>query len=1083
MLNMKQFSLIYIVFFMLVFISAERTSPDSSDAKALHFYYHANYDSARYYSNLYFESAKDSAELLARQIQLMRFYSRSLSRSGYPDSAHMFLDSISSALKKNAQSDDLRFASLFDEKGMLSLNHASTESAKKYFEMAFALKRRYRSDPDTLLADSYSYLGEVAFHQGDFADAELLFDKALQSRQSILQQSHYTFPLVFTQIGLNSYYSYQYKKSAKYHQLAIDRFKALYGNDHPGVMINYNNLSNALYYIGEWDSAVIALDSAIQCAIRNGRTVNLSNYLLNLSQFFQIEGNWEKSLALCKEVQIYMENNSNTLPRDLSNLYDMIGGLYQSMGYYEPSNQYFVKAKDIKKQTFGEISIPYAQYLHNIGVNLMYQNQYEEAEKQFYLGLNILKRCKAVHQVLYAHTLSNLANCKKKRGYLQTSEDLYKQSSALYLKLYGHYNQDAIAEELTLLKFRVKKVKAASYYQTLRKLLQQMSDHWAPHSDFDVPELNLVGRQYAMISLMHEMGSCLLSWYRESESLDKLQAGIDHVDLGLAYYDRQYGLVGNFRARGDLTEQSYALCELGADICYEAFIKSGQKLWLSKLCEYAERARSFYLREAIRNERAADKVGVPDALIQQERDLSSQLQSFYSLALEGLTNDDAEKKFQQNKRKYDKLLMLFKKEYPKYYELRYQLHYPTLETVQKELDKDSRIVMIVKGQNFYYRLTIDRSEADLKPVLHVSEAASCIQELYNAMHTNQTKDFARTSYLLFESLSLIDNGNLKNKLIWIPDGVFVSLNPEILTTRYLGVGDGMAFNGFDYLILKSTVYFAESLEFVLKPERKTSLKKKYALAAFAPFSIKEASFACSVDNQKFTRLPWAERLVGKLKESYNGIFLSGRKASKSAVVDAMKKSEVLYFATHAISNTALPLKSCLVLSCAVEKDGNLTLLDLFGTQLDNQLAILAACNSGNGEFVAGEGPMSIARGFRFAGVNALAMALWSIDDMSSAGVTEAWFDAMSHGIPSGDALRLAKLQYLLQAETQLKNPLYWSGMVFLGQNVAVNLDRRSGLLTIPRNLILVGICLLFIVIFTYLIRYFVRNIKNKEHLT
>ena len=53
--------------------------------------------------------------------------------------------------------------------------------------------------------------------------------------------------------------------------------------------------------------------------------------------------------------------------------------------------------------------------------------------------------------------------------------------------------------------------------------------------------------------------------------------------------------------------------------------------------------------------------------------------------------------------------------------------------------------------------------------------------------------------------------------------------------------------------------------------------------------------------------------------------------------------------------------------------------------LKAELVALSACNTGVGAIQKGEGAMSVARGFAYAGCPNIAMTLWPVSDQAAAG--------------------------------------------------------------------------------------------------
>ena len=60
------------------------------------------------------------------------------------------------------------------------------------------------------------------------------------------------------------------------------------------------------------------------------------------------------------------------------------------------------------------------------------------------------------------------------------------------------------------------------------------------------------------------------------------------------------------------------------------------------------------------------------------------------------------------------------------------------------------------------------------------------------------------------------------------------------------------------------------------------------------------------------------------------------------------------------------------------EDGWLNTSEIYNMQLNARMAVLSACNTGSGKLQKGEGVMSLARGFLYAGCPSIIMTLWEV---------------------------------------------------------------------------------------------------------
>ncbi|MBC7924005.1 MAG: CHAT domain-containing protein, partial [Ferruginibacter sp.] len=111
--------------------------------------------------------------------------------------------------------------------------------------------------------------------------------------------------------------------------------------------------------------------------------------------------------------------------------------------------------------------------------------------------------------------------------------------------------------------------------------------------------------------------------------------------------------------------------------------------------------------------------------------------------------------------------------------------------------------------------------------------------------------------------------------------------------------------------------------------------------------------------------------------------------------------------------------------------------EIYNLVLNNaKLVVLSACETGNGQLVRGEGVMSLARAFAYAGCPNIVTTLWKADDQSTADITARMHAYLRAGETKDEALRRAKLDYRReQTDPRRQSPLYWANFVFIGDAV------------------------------------------------
>ena len=120
-------------------------------------------------------------------------------------------------------------------------------------------------------------------------------------------------------------------------------------------------------------------------------------------------------------------------------------------------------------------------------------------------------------------------------------------------------------------------------------------------------------------------------------------------------------------------------------------------------------------------------------------------------------------------------------------------------------------------------------------------------------------------------------------------------------------------------------------------------------------------------------------------------------------------------------------QSCLLFS----NNQPLYFSELYNYYIPADLLVLSACDTGNGELVKGEGIMSLARAFTYAGVKSSVVSLWQVPDKETSEIMILFYKNLKNGMPKDEALALAKQEFIQQ--NPLKNhPYFWAGFIING---------------------------------------------------
>src|SRR5690606_31047504 len=154
--------------------------------------------------------------------------------------------------------------------------------------------------------------------------------------------------------------------------------------------------------------------------------------------------------------------------------------------------------------------------------------------------------------------------------------------------------------------------------------------------------------------------------------------------------------------------------------------------------------------------------------------------------------------------------------------------------------------------------------------------------------------------------------------------------------------------------------------------------------------------------------------------------------------------KIIHIGTHAESNNISPELSRLIFAKHAPDDNNsLFTYEIYDQNLNSNLAILTACETGKPTYQAGEGMISLAHAFNYAGSESILTSLWEIDEQSSMLIVESFYNYLAQGLPKDEALKNAKLDYIANAEDRTLAPSYWAGLVLIGDSSAIDISASN----------------------------------------
>lgn len=299
----------------------------------------------------------------------------------------------------------------------------------------------------------------------------------------------------------------------------------------------------------------------------------------------------------------------------------------------------------------------------------------------------------------------------------------------------------------------------------------------------------------------------------------------------------------------------------------------------------------------------------------------------------------------------------------------------------------------------------------------------------------------------------------------IPDGPLNYLPFAALPTQRAALP--LNYQDLECLQDGRVISYAYSARFLLELEQLSVVNYNYNLLAFAPeFRGENDQIADpSVSGSGLRSLPGLSPLLYNKEEvaEISGMIrgtlaFSGKKANRQRFLDYVGNARIVHLSSHGMVNTESPNLSFVAFSQMgknLELEELLYFNDLSALPLTTELAVLSACETNLGKYVAGENVLSLASAFAAAGARSTLTTLWAVNDEATKELMVIFYRALADGKTRSEALAIAQSAH--RASVDYAHPYYWSAMTLYGDDGMLDLpptNRNSWLIVAGALLLL-----------------------------
>ncbi len=896
------------------------------------------------------------------------------------------------------------------------------------------------------------YFASEDFNQGIyyFLEGVKIIDKHLDTTKSNAINNYkasflYSLGQVYVKMG-------DYNSSLNFFKQALPIYVYLNGENNKSVINTFSNIGGVYLYKEDFENARIYFTKAENIIINlyGTNSVEYADILINLGTLFKSNDEYEKAKrCLFDALDLYTKNLNQNDSR-FAIIYNNISEIYLIEGLYSEAIEYYQKANLIAQKRFGSESSQVAFIDNNIALMYYKKEEYQKAIPYFESALQ--KRIKVFGS--------------KHFRVAQT----YYYMGCTYLKMLQ------LEESLKL------------FQRATIALCTDFNDT----SLLSCPNLESDFKQIDMFNILCKKARALFLLYLfKQDSINYLIGSYETYLIALSllddirkdYFTKESQMLFAGNNKQELLNALFVLDKMmsfeNRHIEEEYFVLT-------------EKLKSFALYTSLSDLRIKALLGIPDSILKFESNIQTGL-SYQKTQLQKLRylekNYDTsrivevENKILQLTQTYDSLIKYYNEKYPEFFKLKYKSSIPTVYGIQSRLSESEVVVNYLINDSILYILTISDSNYNVTKTNIGNDFQKRVWDYFR--HIKKAENITQIvneSMFLYSKLIYPINNILKDKrrLILVPDEYLAYIPFETLIKdkeKNFGNSD---YGLLSYLINDFEIIYNYSASLWMNASDCNNVKEKTKLdegissksfIGFAPafnnlrysdkddfiehdsvkYNLVQRSF--SFDNRVYQELPYSIDEVEQINDLFidegnsSTVFIN-HNATKSNFIQMINSHKYVHIATHGFSNDEYPelcglafyptqdsmrneIEDELKKTKYLYNDNILFSGEMFGLDIDADLLVLSACETGIGKLEKAEGLMAMTRGFLYSGVRNIVYSLWKVNDKFTRDLMVRFYQEIISGNSYSNALRMAKMELIKNPASS--HPVFWSSFLMIGE--------------------------------------------------
>ena len=673
--------------------------------------------------------------------------------------------------------------------GKAYFNKKDTNNAVIHLTTALIALTKTPIQDTSLLAEANLENGYLLLKLGQLDTAEYHLQKTIDllNNQSLLAlwANNHLFELYFQRGNPSQFTAYMLK--------AVEIAEQLHKDDFPLLMSIYRRAAVAFLYAPDFHEAINYSNRAISVAKKYKDSLEIARNQSNMGNAYWNLRQLHKAIDF-KNLALPVFINKSKVDKDVQvevlSAHNDFGLIYMDMEDYSKSRYHQKQSLRIKKERYGELHEYTANSYFNLGQLEIRLENYDEAEKNLYGCLNIIKQLENVNSILLSNT--------------------YYQLGEVFLKKEAYE-------------------KALNYYQ---QSIQTLAFDFNPSDNYQNPDPNSrIASIDQILYPLHGKAKIFSKLFENSKQQDYHHAVDSVFKVTAALIYQIFNSYEKEASKELIMDFSRSFFETIINHQLNAYKQNKDSTIVSTIFELIEKSKAVLLKTAIDDSEAKFSAHIPISILEREEQIKKSIGTVKQRLLSEINPDSLQllndSLFRIN-RVYDQLVSDMKREYPQYYQLKYDNSVTTIKEIQIWLtnrpstgliqyyvgDQTLVVIGITNDQVFLHSQVIDSSFIEIIQSFRENLMSESINKTTYINHGYKLYEYLMESVL--EKMDTIEN------LVIIPDGMIGYLPLEnLISSKPV---EHTAFTRMPYLLWDYNIRYEYAATLLLNQKKKTKPK-------------------------------------------------------------------------------------------------------------------------------------------------------------------------------------------------------------------------------------------------------------------